>query len=828
MAFYLGKKVGTESADGAPERVEYKPKHLTTHGLVFGMTGSGKTGLCIGMLEEASRHDIPVIAIDPKGDIANLALSWPDLAPAKFGEWVDPSKLEGGRVSRAELGEKMSGIWRGGITGDGQTTDQIQELRQRTNVTVFTPGSSAGVQVSMLSRFDPPPRYESLSDEDKSELIGGIVSAVLALMDMDADSMQSPEYILMAKIIEHAWTRNETLDLPSLIKQVYTPPFTTMGVFDLEDFYPEKKRKAFAMKLNSLIASPQFAPWLKGEPLDVEALLRKDPGGSRTSIFYIAHLSDNERMSFVSLLLDRIIAWMRAQPGTGDLRALVYFDEVFGYLPPHPKNPPTKRPLLTILKQARAFGLGALLATQNPVDIDYKAITNAGTWLVGKLQTEQDKERILDGLMGASGGGLSRSQVSKAISALEGRQFLIQNAHTSDLQTFKTRFVFSYLRGPMTKNEIERLKAVDFYNSSAAKTLAQTAAPAAPARPQPAEPAPAADEGKVVGEIVDDGPEYGSGEVVEIGDPSPSRTLQDAQADMLRRAQPAPAPTRSRSRRAAAERFLSSAALDDHAVRRLVGLDTLTGAGPVRYRGALLAEARLTFSIAGARDIEAGFLRRIVYPIPVAGAAVDWRVADAPLNARHFGGEAISGAEFTSPPAWVKSRDELAIAERNFIDTLIHTQRSEVPVCPPLGKYGMPGESLDAFRTRLGAQLTDATDSVRDKLYGRRSVEAQLWDKQLEEMRELLEMDKRELNIVKRQGDTDELMRVRDRAKFRLERYKELKKTRDMAVGEVDRDITDAEFAAIDKLEACKMSEMSLSTKGINEVFVGVLWFPNR
>ncbi|TNF26096.1 MAG: ATP-binding protein, partial [Deltaproteobacteria bacterium] len=481
MAFHLGKRVDLDhEADDA--RVEYDPKHLTTHGLVFGMTGSGKTGLCIGLLEEAGRENIPIIAIDPKGDLTNLALCWPDLAPQRFADWIDPARVQNGGPTAAELGAKTAEVWRTGLAKEGLDSDEIGAYRAATNITLYTPGSSAGVQVSLLDRFEPPPKFDELTAEDQSELVAGVVSAVLALVDVDADPLQSREYILLSNLLTHAWTRGQSLDLPALIRLIDAPPFDRLGVFDLEEFFPSKKRKAFAMQLNGLIASPSFQPWLHGEPLDMDALLGGNGEVSRTSIFYIAHLDDSERMSFVSLLLDRLIGWMRAQPGTGSLRAILYMDEIFGYLPPHPYSPPTKRPLLTLLKQARAYGLGVVLATQNPVDVDYKAVTNAGTWFVGKLQTEQDKDRILDGLVSASaevGHSVSRAEISRRISALESRQFLLHNAHESEQHVFKTRFVRSFLRGPMTKPEITRLKAEGFYNLGPAR-LAAAPAPASP------------------------------------------------------------------------------------------------------------------------------------------------------------------------------------------------------------------------------------------------------------------------------------------------------------------------------------------------------------
>ncbi|MFT7578799.1 MAG: hypothetical protein ACI9MR_000460 [Myxococcota bacterium] len=853
MSFFLGTRL---DGDGDSARVDYKPKHLTTHGLIFGMTGSGKTGLAIGMLEEASRNDIPVIAIDPKGDLTNLALSWPNLDAEHFGAWVDPAKLESGKNTAAELGAKTANIWREGLAADGLGSADIETLRGRTHVTVYTPGSSAGVQVSMLDRFDPPKGYASMPSEDRGDLIAGIVSAILALIDVEADPLQSKEYILLSEILRHAWERGETLDLPGLIQAVATPPMAKLGVFDMDTFYSPKHRQAFAMKLNALVASPSFEPWLKGVPLDVERLLARDGTGSRTSIFSIAHLDDNERMSFVSLLLDRIIAWMRAQPGTGELRALLYFDEVFGYLPPYPKNPPTKRPLLTILKQARAFGLGALLATQNPVDIDYKAITNAGTWLIGKLQTEQDKERILDGLMGASAtSGQSRSDISNQISALQGRQFLLQNAHVAHQTVFRTRFVMSYLRGPMTRHEIIRLRDLNFYNLPETAGLAPfgkgakpEAAPAAPtpksdgthaapgwgAGPNAAQPSPPRRGSDVVVDA------HFESEFVEISQPGRPTSSDQASVDILRRgpgsmtSPNAPRTQQSHTRpklRGLEQRYLAPRALQLPAVQALLGATPEPGIGDTLYRPALVARVKLSFQASGTNTTySAGEVTRIAYPLPYAPGLITWRATSDLLGAEHGLIQEKPGLNprYEAPASWVLSPADRARAKDVLFGALSGSETLHVPACPPLGRYGEPGESLNAFKARLAVLVGEATDRVRDGLADKNAGELALWDRQLEELRELLQMDKREIALVKESGDARALQRVKNRATFRMGQYKELKGFRQRAHALGSRAMADAEFSAIDKLEACTMAELRLARGGAEAAWLGIVWIPNR
>ncbi len=238
-------------------------------------------------------------------------------------------------------------------------------------------------------------------DTDDLEVIGdeidGYVTGLLGLVGVDADPLSSREHILLANLVQHAWSSATALDLPTLVGMVQQPPIRKLGVFELDQFFPPADRTALAMKLNGLLASPAFAAWGAGEPLDLQSLLFTAEGRGRCAIITTAHLSDEERQFVTSLVLSKLVTWMRRQSGTTDLRTLLYMDEVAGYLPPT-ANPPTKRPIMTLMKQARAFGVGVVLSTQNPVDIDYKAMSNAGTWMVGRLQTERDKQRLLDGM----------------------------------------------------------------------------------------------------------------------------------------------------------------------------------------------------------------------------------------------------------------------------------------------------------------------------------------------------------------------------------------------------------------------------------------------
>lgn len=452
--FYIGTEVGPATGQtGQP--VLYPGKDLTTHGIIVGMTGSGKTGLSIDLIEEALMDGVPVIAIDPKGDLGNLLLTFPGLTPEEFQPWIDPAEAERKGLTVEQTAAATAENWRKGLAGSGIGADRIALLQQLADFVIFTPGSTSGISVSVLQSFRRP--AGDLGDEETQEKVKGVTSALLGLIGIEADPIRSREHILISSIINDTWGKGRDLTLPDLIVQIQNPPFDKLGVFEVNTFFPPKDRLDLAMRVNSLVASPSFQSWLNGAPLDVAGFLRGSDGRPRCSIFAIAHLSDAERMFFVTLLLQEIIAWMRLQQGTDSLRALLYFDEVFGYFPPYPFNPPSKVPLLTLMKQARAFGLGVMLATQNPVDIDYKGLSNAGTWIIGKLQQEGDRERVLGGLEGAlqeGGGTLDRAWFSDVLGKLAPRQFLLHNIHASKPVVLQSRFAMSYLRGPLTKAQI--------------------------------------------------------------------------------------------------------------------------------------------------------------------------------------------------------------------------------------------------------------------------------------------------------------------------------------------------------------------------------------
>jgi hypothetical protein len=458
-AFYLGRTYDIDQGNIQDDLLLYDAKDLTTHAVCVGMTGSGKTGLCLSLLEEAAIDQIPAIAIDPKGDLGNLLLTFPDLRPADFRPWIEEGDAARKGLSPDDYAKNVAATWKKGLAGWGQDGARIAALRDAAEINIYTPGSHSGLPLSVLRSFRAPgPKLREEPDALRERVLA-TVSGLLALLGIEADPIRSREHILLSNILDTRWRGGKSLDVAALIREIQEPPLTTVGVLDLESFYPGKDRFDLAMTLNNLLASPGFAAWMEGDPLDVQRLLYTPEGRPRISILSIAHLSDTERMFFVTLLLNEIVAWMRTQPGSTSLRALLYMDEVFGFFPPT-ANPPSKTPMLTLLKQARAFGLGVVLATQNPVDLDYKGLSNAGTWFLGRLQTERDKARVLDGLEGASttsGSSFDRKRTEVVLSGLKSRVFLMNNVHEDRPAIFHTRWAMSYLRGPLTRTQIKTL-----------------------------------------------------------------------------------------------------------------------------------------------------------------------------------------------------------------------------------------------------------------------------------------------------------------------------------------------------------------------------------
>ncbi len=476
--FYLGRPFDLNQNKAKEGLLLYDSKDLVTHAVCVGMTGSGKTGLCITLLEEAAIDGIPAIIIDPKGDLCNLLLTFPNLTPQDFEPWVNEGDAQKQNLSIADYAAQQATRWKEGLASWGQDGDRIKRLRDAADFRIYTPGSNVGTPVSILKSFAAPPEAVRQDNELLAERTNTTITSLLGLIGIDADPIRSREHILLSNILNQEWAAGRDLDLAGLIQKVQTPPLTRIGVMDLDSFFPAADRFQLAMTLNNLLASPTFTSWMEGESLDIQKILYTEAGKPRLAIFSIAHLADAERMFFVSLLLNQMLGWMRAQSGTTSLRAILYMDEIFGYFPPV-ANPPSKLPLLTLLKQARAFGLGVVLATQNPVDLDYKGLANTGTWFIGRLQTERDKDRVLEGLEGiaaGTGAKFDRQEMEQLLAGLSNRIFLMNNVHDDAPEIFESRWVMSYLRGPLTRTQIKLL--IDPLKAATAATpIAESVAP---------------------------------------------------------------------------------------------------------------------------------------------------------------------------------------------------------------------------------------------------------------------------------------------------------------------------------------------------------------
>jgi len=454
--FYLGRDIDKATQEASDALTLLKNKNFTTHAAIIGMTGSGKTGLGIGLIEEAAIDNIPSILIDPKGDMGNLLLTDPKFDPKSFEPWVE-DEARNKEKDVSEYAKGIASMWQEGIKRDHQDETRVAKLHA-VEKTIYTPGSSSGVSVNILSSLESP-SSEVLDDADTfASYLKSTVSSLLSLINVEANPISSKEYLLIAQILADRWLRGESISLEELIGSIISPSFDKIGVLPLETFYSQNKRFSLATKFNAIIASPTFSAWLEGEDLDIQKLLYDENGKAKVAIFSISHLNDAERMFFVTLLLNKYIAWMRRGSGTSALKALLYMDEIYGYFPPS-KNPPSKEPMMLLLKQARAFGTGVILSTQNPVDLDYKGLSNIGTWFIGRLQTSQDIERVIDGLGGKVGASYSKSEIKDLLANLKKRTFFLKSAHLEDIRVFSTRWVMSYMKGPLKGNEIAKLMA---------------------------------------------------------------------------------------------------------------------------------------------------------------------------------------------------------------------------------------------------------------------------------------------------------------------------------------------------------------------------------
>ncbi len=645
--FYLGRALDP------PTPLLYDASDLVTHGVIVGMTGSGKTGLGIDLIEECAIDAVPVIAIDPKGDLGNLLLTFPRLAAEDFLPWVNPDEARRAGQTVDAFAAAEAARWSKGLAEWGQDGTRIERLRDAAEFALYTPGSSSGRPLSIMKSFAAPDPEIVNDAELLQDRVSTAATSVLTLAGIDAEPIKSREHVLLANLFTNSWRAGRDLDLPALIAQIQSPPIAKVGVLDLESFFPSKDRFALAMQLNQLLAAPGFSAWLEGEALDIDRLFYGLNGRPRVSVISIAHLDDQERMFFVSLLLNEIVGWMRSQRGTSSLRALVYFDEIFGFLPPV-ANPPSKPPLLTLLKQARAFGLGVVAATQNPVDLDYKALANAGTWMLGRLQTERDKARVLDGLEGAAssaGAGFDRAELDQLLSALGKRQFLLHNVHEKQPVVFETRWALSYLRGPLGREEIKRLT----------KTAPVPNVPSVPSVPKAGFEPVITRSNQTPGTLGTSG----TGGTAPIVDP-------------------------------AIEQFFVP--------------------GGTEYVPLLMGTARIAYAdsklgLDETRDVT------VVTPITDGPVAVNWDQAElADFSVNELSKTAPDGATFSPLPAAATKPKNYATWKKDFAQWIAQTQSLELFKSSRAKLVSAPDESERDFRIRLQTEAREARDAALAKV----------------------------------------------------------------------------------------------------------------
>jgi len=667
--FYLGREYDLGAKKLQDNLLLYDSRDLVTHAVVVGMTGSGKTGLCLDLIEEAAIDNVPSILIDPKGDLTNLLLTFPQLKSEDFLPWINPDDAARKGLSPEDFAAQQAGMWQKGLADWGQDGQRIQRLRDAADFAIYTPGSSAGIPVSILKSFAVPAPEIMEDGELLQDRITTTVSSLLGLLGIDADPLQSREHILLSTIIAQMWRQGQDLDLAALITQIQNPPVTKIGVLEVEAFYPSKDRFSLVMALNNLLASPGFSAWLEGVPLDIGQILHTTQGKPRVAIFSVAHLGDAERMFFVSMLLNQVLGWMRTQPGTTSLRALVYMDEIFGYFPPT-ANPPSKKPLLTLLKQARAFGVGVVLATQNPVDLDYKGLSNTGTWFIGRLQTDRDKARVMDGLEGAAAsanGSFDRQKMDQLLAGLGSRVFLMNNTHEDAPVVFQTRWSLSYLRGPLTRSQIKQL--MDVYKGAQPPVAAASQPPAFTGASAKAAAAPAA--------------------VSAAPASTPQTPLTSGQ-------QPALSPD-------IAQYFVP--------VRG--------SASGVTYNPMLVGAAKVRFN-----DIKTKIdtMQESVFVTPIVDqvVAVDWESAlEAGFAVNDLEKAAARGAQFSPLPGAGSNAKNFTAWSRDFVTWIYGKQKLEVLRSPSTGLFSNQGESERDFRIRLqqsSREMRDqATEDLRNK-----------------------------------------------------------------------------------------------------------------
>ncbi len=727
--FYLGKKYDLDKQGCSDdELILYESRDLLTHAVCVGMTGSGKTGLCIDLLEEAAIDNIPVIAIDPKGDLSNLLLTFPELNGNSFAPWIDADEARRAQKTVESIAEEQAQKWKNGLAEWHQSEERIQLLKKSAEFAVYTPASSVGIPLSVVKSFNCPD--EDMLDDRESlrEYISSTATSILALLGISADPIKSREHILLCSILDNCWKQNQNLDLHALIQRIQTPPLQQVGAIPLESFFPKKERYEFALSINNLIASPGFEAWMEGEPLDIDKLFYSETGKNKVSIISIAHLPDTERMFFVSLLLGQLVSWMRKQSGTSSLRAIFYMDEILGYFPPV-ANPPSKAPLLTLLKQARAFGLGMVLATQNPVDLDYKALGNTGTWFIGRLQTERDKLRVLDGLEGAaseSGGSFNRQEMDKLISRLSRQVFLMNNVHQQEPLIFKTRWSLSYLKGPLSRQQMKSLKT-QFAGSNASTSQRQSAQQELSASQQTQvhqtqvhqtqaqqSTAPVPD---WVSQLPDAQTQGAANSFANSRPVDTKFSKSQPSSGFFTSADASSSTTDSSKNISKPSEKVKRSILPPEIVERFARTSSSIAADAnLVYKPMLFASAQLRFTDTKP-EIDLVQITNMMTLLKVEPFSVNWEKAFS----TKFGSEELDkdpqpNIEFSAIPSEATIPDNYRTWNKDFITWLLHNKKLELFACPITGWTSVPGETERDFRIRLQQSSREKRDQLLAEL----------------------------------------------------------------------------------------------------------------
>lgn len=763
--FYLGRRYDPQKSRLTDDVIYYDSRDLTTHAVVLGMTGSGKTGLCITMLEEAILDDLPAIIIDPKGDITNLLLTFPNFNSAEFEPWVNVDDARRANMDVPQFAGDEAKRWKAGLADWGIVPDRVRWMQMATKISVFTPGSDSGLPISILASLAAPREGWVGDEEAHREKINAVTTALLALIGIQAEPVKDVEHVLIANIFEYNWSRGISLTLHHLITQVQKPPFTQLGSLPVDQAISERARSKLAMALNNIIAAPSFQSWMNGESMDIERLLYQPNGRPRVSVFYLAHLSDAERMFMMTLILESMIGWMRTKSGTTSLRALLYIDEMFGYFPPYPKNPPTKTPLMTLLKQARAFGLGLILATQNPGDLDYKGLTNAGTWFIGRLQSEQDRERVKTGLQALSEGGLDMREVEQLIASIPPRVFVMRNVHDSDGATMvHSRWAMSYLRGPLTRQQVGVLMA-EQRRDLLSRMTPQAAAPGAygpqaaysagAARPAGPPPPPSFTGGRMtapppppptMGGFMAQSAGFTAQNVQPAANPLPSTNIGGGNFS----------PTRASLPTTISQYFYPTTLTAQQVVmswEQRAGARAQVASQPrLVYRPVLTAQASVRYND---KKSQAYTSRSYAYLVPDLERAglVQWEqfvvnaAAPSLLSPEPFDTTALFGEISTG----LSDSKRLTELKRDFVDMLYGTARLIVPYNATLDVYAHPDEPEAEFETRLRQAAREARDAELDKVNQKYSTKMDALEEKLRRRQTDLRAEEQENADLKRE-----------------------------------------------------------------------------